>query len=207
MEWFGVDTYFSVFQRPFPDQIKRKLKTIDFLISCQDFLILLENLGIVFAFPRINLQKHVQVLSKKYCENYEINKYIEDMILTEKNEYKLEVTDALLSLRRNLQFFLEFFEGICNDETLEEDISVFAKASYIRNLERYQTCCSNFLYKCAIAFLPSRKKFLTKITFDKENSAEFALYDMNDFTISLRSCLEHLIHFYIVNGLEWEYKR
>ncbi|KAF5298029.1 hypothetical protein FQR65_LT09840 [Abscondita terminalis] len=221
MEWLGVDTYFSVYQRPFPHNIKFKLETLDFLISCNDFLILLgtsefaikqENihflgkLGTIFLYPRTHMRKNIEKICDKYNEDYEKYKYIENIILWEKSKYKLEVTEAILSLRRELQFFLEFFEGVCNDETLVECISTFAKASYVRNLERYQNCCCCIIYNCMISLLPRRKTFLKKLAFNSERNEDFVLYDMNDFTINLRHCLRHLSKFYIANGLEWEYK-
>ncbi|KAF5276305.1 hypothetical protein FQA39_LY06654 [Lamprigera yunnana] len=206
MEWVGVDTYFNVFLRPFPQHPHLKMKTNDFLMSSKDFMLLLENLGFIYTFPRMYMQKCIKKISKKFQEDDYKYRYIEDILLEEKEEYNTELTEALFWLRRHFQFFLEFFEFICNDETLDENISLFAKDSYMRNLERYQNCCVKGWYKCMISLMPSRTKLLMKMAFNHKDCDEFVLYDMNKFTINLRQCVYHLKHFYIINGLEWDFR-
>ncbi|KAB0794859.1 hypothetical protein PPYR_11698 [Photinus pyralis] len=202
MEYFGMDTYFRVFQRPFPHQTLFKIKTIDFIIPCRDFVHLLHEISMVFTLPRVTMQNHLEKVIDRYNENQDKFKFLEEMILTEQTDDNSPLITALLQLRRHLQFFLEYFEGICNDELLQEDTSIIAKFAYSNTLEPTHGWFLKLCYNLMICLFPKRTQFINKLGFSKENMQEFVLEDMHEFTFNLRCCANYLQHIYLVNGLE-----
>lgn len=199
-------TLFTQYQKPFPKPIESKLKTSQFIEAAKGVLCLLDNFGKAFAPARYDMNRNIEKISNKYEENHTKNEFLEDMVLLEKQEGKIVATDALMWLRRGLNFLLEFFEEIVRDEACQEDLSAFVKTAYSRTLKKYHGWFGSNLFNLLAKIVPQRHVLIRSIALDKENCDDSVLKDLKEFNGDLRTCVEHLFEFYQVNNLEVEAK-
>ncbi|KAK5644571.1 hypothetical protein RI129_005871 [Pyrocoelia pectoralis] len=197
-----METYLTLHPIAFPTPLNSKIKTKEFLSACSNFVKFLDLFGKTFTPAIYDMSGNITKITKTYEENCDKNLYLEDMLLAERGEGKQIATDALMWLRRYLQFFLEYFEGICNDEMLQECTSVIAKVAYSNTLKPYHGWFVTLLFNIMILLFPKRNQLINQLGFSNEHVQEFVLHDMNEFTLNLRCCVNYLLHIYLVNGIE-----
>ncbi|KAK4875368.1 hypothetical protein RN001_011790 [Aquatica leii] len=196
-------TYISLHQRPFPKP-NSKIDTEEFLASCKDFVVLLDVLGKVFAPASYDMNGNIEKINNVYETNCDKHKYLEDMVLGERQEGNVLATDALMWLRRGLTFLLEFFDGLCSNT--EEETNIVVKKAYAKTLKKYHGWFASNLFSILTRIIPQRTVLMKQLALGKQDLDEMVLSDIKDFTFNLRLCINHLEAFYNEHGLETEIK-
>ncbi|KAF5298028.1 hypothetical protein FQR65_LT09839 [Abscondita terminalis] len=194
-----IETYLSSHQKPFPKP-NSKINTEDFLNACKDFVTMLDLFGSIFQPASYDLNCNIQKIMQVYEKNCDRNKYLEDMILREKEDGNLLAIDALMWLRRSLKFLLEFFDGLSNES--KEETNLLIKKAYSKSLKMYHGWFVGNLFNILARMVPPRSVLIKQLGLGKENCEEVVLNDIKEFTINLRWCVNHLTTFYQDNGLE-----
>lgn len=197
-----METYLSLHPITFPTPLNSKIKTEEFLSACSDFVKFLDLFGKTFAPAIYDMSGNITKITKTYEENYDMNEYLEDMLLAEKGVGEQIATDALMWLRRGLNFLMVFFELLCLDESKQEDLSVFVREAYSNTLKMYHGWITRNFFNLLAGMTPKRTLFLKSVALHKEDCEEYALKDIQAFIPNLKLCVEHLTTFYINNDLE-----
>ncbi|XP_023716242.1 pleckstrin homology domain-containing family A member 8 isoform X3 [Cryptotermes secundus] len=132
--------FFNSVQLPFPEVIDGKINTLQFLESSKGVVGLVEKFGKVFAPVKYDMTGNIEKLTEQYNTNKEKHLYLNNMILAEKEEGGNYAIDALLWLRRALQFIYTFFSCVLEDSQQgkkSEDLVPFLKKAYKETLEAY----------------------------------------------------------------------
>uniref|UniRef100_A0A1Y1L0I0 Glycolipid transfer protein domain-containing protein n=1 Tax=Photinus pyralis TaxID=7054 RepID=A0A1Y1L0I0_PHOPY len=151
-----MDTYLTVHRItfPVPEKENSKIKTMEFLSACSDFLKLIDLLGKSFAPAIYDISGNIAKITNVYqddCDKYE---YLEDMVLAERVEGKQLATDALMWLRRALNFLIAFFELLCTDESKQEDLGAFVREAYSNTLKMYHGWITKSLFNVCYSQCP-----------------------------------------------------
>lgn len=201
-----METYLSLHPITFPTPLNSKIKTEEFLTACSDFVKFLDLFGKTFTPAIYDMSGNITKITKTYEENCDKNLYLEDMLLAEKSEGEQTATDALMWLRRGLNFMIVFFDLLCIDESKQEDLSVFVREAYSNTLKMYHGWITRNLFHLLAGMTPKRTLFLKSIALNKDDCEEYALKDIQAFIPNLKLCVQHLISFYINHGLESQKK-
>ncbi|KAK7873111.1 hypothetical protein R5R35_006341 [Gryllus longicercus] len=197
--------FFTAVQQPFPEILDGKINTAHFLESSRGVVVLVEKFGKVFAPVKYDMSGNIQKLSDRYITDTEKYKFLNDMILSEKEAGGIHVTDALLWLRRALHFFHEFFQCVLNDSrdgTRDEDLVPFLKKAYKETLERYHGWMAQQLFGLISRMCPCRSDLLLTLSLGHEGQEESVMRSLDDFLQGLNSNIQLLIEFYQTHGLE-----
>ncbi|XP_060529872.1 pleckstrin homology domain-containing family A member 8 [Cylas formicarius] len=198
-----IKTIFSSMKIAFPN-CNKKIMTLEFIEACADALCLLEKFGKVFAPVMNDMRGNLKKLRNKFEVDMQEYKFVQDIILKEQSEDELIVTEAVLWLKRGLQFICKFFELIVSDaekEQCTEDISQFIKTAYSHTLESHQGWLGMQLFNVLSKFAPSRKSLIRMATDSKQYNEEQVIKDMRRYVHGLSECLASLTLFYIQQGL------
>lgn len=197
--------FFNSVQLPFPEVIDGKINTLQFLESSKGVVGLVEKFGKVFAPVKYDMTGNIEKLTRHYNTNKEQHLYLNSMILAEKEEGGNYAIDALLWLRRALQFIHTFFSCVLEDSQQgkkSEDLVPFLKKAYKETLETYHGWMTQKLFGLLSRMCPSRSELMITLALGRENREEAVLREMAVFLVGLDSNIQELIQLYLENGLE-----
>ncbi|XP_023716239.1 pleckstrin homology domain-containing family A member 8 isoform X1 [Cryptotermes secundus] len=197
--------FFNSVQLPFPEVIDGKINTLQFLESSKGVVGLVEKFGKVFAPVKYDMTGNIEKLTEQYNTNKEKHLYLNNMILAEKEEGGNYAIDALLWLRRALQFIYTFFSCVLEDSQQgkkSEDLVPFLKKAYKETLEAYHGWMTQKLFGLLARMCPSRSELMITLALGRENHDEAVLREMAIFLTGLDSNIQVLIQLYLENGLE-----
>lgn len=106
----------------FPDQLhpNGKISTISFIAASKEVIGIIESFGKLFTPVVMDMRGNVDRLLAHYQEDQEDRKFIEDMILTDKDQ----ITHSwLLWLTRALEMIERFFWFLLNDDNVIKEKS------------------------------------------------------------------------------------
>ncbi|KAJ8944532.1 hypothetical protein NQ318_009695 [Aromia moschata] len=196
-------TAFSVLPAQFPNA-DEKIKTKDFfgsLFSCSLF----KKFGKVFSPVTYDMKGNIKKLTSKYEEDREKHEYLEDMILREQELGGIIATDALMWLRRALDFLSTFFQSVIEDTNSERcslDLTPFIKGAYSGTLEEYHGWLGTQLFNVLSRFAPNRRHLIYTLALEKHNRDADVIKDMEAYNEKMEGCVRKLCQFYKDHELE-----
>ncbi|XP_044733187.1 pleckstrin homology domain-containing family A member 8 [Chrysoperla carnea] len=198
------ETLNSIIRVPFPHTNLESIDTLTFLEAARGVVDLIEKFGKVFKPVKYDMNGNIEKLNRKYQEDPINHTCLQTMILHERDQGKDVATDALMWLRRALQFFHKFIECLIEDSQKEEkseNLSKLLKVAYADTLQRYHGWMAQRLFNLLSRMCPARTQIFNVI--NHQNIEEsILLEDMTAFNDKLNKCLQELVNFYDVNGLE-----
>ncbi|KAK8744924.1 hypothetical protein OTU49_000691, partial [Cherax quadricarinatus] len=98
-----------LYPSPTPDG---KLDTVEFLEATKSFIKMYDLLGTTFYVVKRDMSGNVDKLYKTYNKDPEKYKYLNDLIYGERSDPHLYAVEALLWLKRAMEFTVIFIRGI-----------------------------------------------------------------------------------------------
>ncbi|XP_049808139.1 glycolipid transfer protein [Schistocerca nitens] len=201
----GRKNFFTTVQVPFPDVIEGKINTSNFLEASKGVVELVDRFGGIFAPVKYDMSGNIKKLTEKYETNKERFMYLNDMILIEKQENGNYATDALLWLRRALNFVYTFFKCIREDARKggnTEDLILFLQKAYEETLKRYHGWMAQQVFGLLAKMCPGRSVLLNTLALGEPDQESEVMEDMDTFLTRLHSNISTLSAFYAQHGLE-----
>ncbi|GFG33571.1 hypothetical protein Cfor_03466 [Coptotermes formosanus] len=198
-------TYFSSVQLLFPEVIDGKINTLQFLESSRGVVGLVEKFGKVFAPVKYDMTGNIEKLTQQYNTNTEKHMYLNNMILSEKEEGGNYAIDALLWLRRALHFVHTFLNCVLEDSqqgTKSEDLVPFLEKAYGETLKAYHGWMAHKLFRLLSRMCPSRCELMSTLALGRVNREEAVLREMAVFLQGLDSNIQVIVKLYLENELD-----
>ncbi|VEN34588.1 unnamed protein product [Callosobruchus maculatus] len=197
-------TVFCTLKGHFPNP-SEKIKTFDFLQASVSAVALIERFGKIFSPVIYDMGGNISKLTDKYKEDEESNLYLEDMILKEHAEGGLIAADALLWLRRGLNFLSMFFQLVIEDTLADRcasDLAPLLRRAYSETLEPYHGWLGMQLFNVLSRFAPTRRQLFYTLALERNDMDEMVLLRMRSYNNNMKACVRRLADFYREIGLE-----
>jgi len=152
-----------------------------------------------------NVQK-LQVFSDNCPENCQ---YVNDIVLIERKNPNSVAIDALLWLKRALEFTLMILEGLVANETdgsISEDLRPLCLKAYKATLEKYHGWMVQQIFHFVMKACPWRKDILSSLAFGKPNTEELVISQLTAALVNLRKNIEVINHLYSLHNLDCDTK-
>ncbi|XP_049281914.1 uncharacterized protein LOC125763121 [Anopheles funestus] len=193
--------------KPFPvidENNNFKIETEHFLESSNQIIDAIACFGKLFSPIVRDMRQNVQKITAKYKQNETLFKYLEDLILKDKdgndNPFDI-VTDGLMWLKRAFEMMEQFFRNLLEDETRSEQVKSHLKKAYEECLLPYHGFLAQKAYQLLQLYLPSRSSLLGTSDSNMDN-----LKALEEFLVPFRANLKHLNDFYTQHDLHRDYK-
>ncbi|XP_040157236.1 glycolipid transfer protein 1 [Anopheles arabiensis] len=193
--------------KPFPvidENNNFKIETAHFLESSNQIIDAIACFGKLFSPIVKDMRQNVQKITDKYKQNESLFKYLEDLILKDKdgNDNPFDtVTDGLLWLKRAFEMMEQFFRNLLEDKTRSEQVKPHLKKAYEECLLPYHGFLAQKAFQLLHSFLPSRSSLLGTSDSNMDN-----LKALEEFLALFRANLTHLNEFYTKHDLHRTYK-
>lgn len=155
-----------------------------------------------FAPVKSDVNGNIKKLREKFAKDPEKFKTLQDIVESEivenSTKVKNSATDALLWLKRALQFIIVFLREVL---TGEEDLVKCAKKAYENSLKRYHGWMVQGVFSLAMKAVPYRKDFIDKLGRRKVDE-ETVLKEMKECVDLLEANIEVVEQFYQKNDLD-----
>ncbi|XP_022802378.1 pleckstrin homology domain-containing family A member 8-like isoform X2 [Stylophora pistillata] len=155
-----------------------------------------------FAPVKSDINGNIKKLREKFAKDPEKFKTLQDIVESEivenSTKVKNSATDALLWLKRALQFIIVFLREVLTDE---EDLVKCAKKAYENSLKRYHGWMVQGVFSLAMKAVPYRKDFIDKLGRRKVDE-ETVLKEMKECVDLLEANIEVVEQFYQKNDLD-----
>ncbi|XP_045135223.1 glycolipid transfer protein-like isoform X3 [Portunus trituberculatus] len=92
-----------------------KIDTVQFLETSKAFIKIYDLLGTAFYVVKKDMAGNIEKLYKTYNKSPEKYKFLNDLIYLEKEDPTIFAVDALLWLKRALEFTVIFIKGLCEE--------------------------------------------------------------------------------------------
>ncbi|XP_078700592.1 pleckstrin homology domain-containing family A member 8-like isoform X1 [Branchiostoma floridae x Branchiostoma belcheri] len=164
-----VKTFFTAVDHSFTDvrlTVSGDIPTAPFLDACNDMLPFFDHVGGPAMAPvKMDVQGNIRKLTQKYSTNPAAYSTLQDIIkqemATNTTQVKNSATDAIMWLKRGLQFARELFMEIVQGE---RDCTVAVGNAYEKTLKKYHGFVVRGVVALAIKAVPSYEDFRTKVT-------------------------------------------
>lgn len=186
---------------PVPED--NRIETKSFLDAASEVVPFFDVLGpTAFAPVKSDINGNIKKLREKFAKDPEKFKTLQDIVDSEIAEKSTKVknsaTDALLWLKRALQFIIVFLREVL---TGEEDLVKCAKKAYENSLKRYHGWMVQGVFSLAMKAVPYRKDFIDKLGRGKVDE-ETVLKEMKECVDLLEANVEVVEQFYQKNDLD-----
>ncbi|XP_044754936.1 pleckstrin homology domain-containing family A member 8 [Coccinella septempunctata] len=202
-------TVFTELKETFPLYDTEKLRTVELMEGSQGVVKVIERFGKVFAPVVFDMNRNIDKINSKYRTDETNFEFIEDMVLSEKENDGVVVTDALQWLRRALHFVSRLFHHILDNHdngSITSDLTPMLKRAYSETLEPYHGWLGTQLFNVMSRFAPTIHCLYYTLALDKHNKVEHVIRDMRVLTDKIDGCVEKLRKFYEDNNLETYYR-
>ncbi|XP_065051536.1 pleckstrin homology domain-containing family A member 8-like [Rhopilema esculentum] len=183
-----------------------RIPTKTFLDACSAIVPVFDILGsTAFAPVKIDIQGNIKKIRTKFETDEKAFTYLQNMVFQELKSNtctaRNSTTDALLWLKRALEFIHVFLAEICRGE---QDLSVAATNAYGRSLRKYHGWVVRGVFSLAVKAVPYRKDFMEALRKSGVNS-DGSPTPEQEIVDEMRSCASALGK--LVNILCQFYKR
>ncbi|XP_076031550.1 glycolipid transfer protein [Oratosquilla oratoria] len=180
-ETTAIPNFFSEISPLFPEVTEDgKIDTVQFLEASKAFIKIYDQLGRAFALVKSDMNGNVEKLYTTYNKNPEKYKYLNDMIEEEKNDPTIFAVDALLWLRRALEFTYVFVRGIIDEFEAgnpTEKLDHLANIAYTQTLKPYHNWAAQNLFKIVAKACPYRSSLVKSLFMGKEEGSQRLLLE------------------------------
>lgn len=186
---------------PIPED--RKIETKQFLDAASEIVPFFDVLGpTAFGPVKSDINGNIKKLREKHAQDVERFKTLQDIVESEIEAgttlAKNSATDALLWLKRALQFVIIFLKEVL---TGEQDLVKCAKKAYEGSLKKYHGWIVQGIFSMAMKAVPYRKDFMDKLGRGKVDEEE-VLKEMKDCVDLLFANIDVVQEFYDQNRLD-----
>ncbi|XP_063778026.1 pleckstrin homology domain-containing family A member 8 isoform X2 [Pseudophryne corroboree] len=205
-------TFFSTMTHRFSDIVyegEEGIPTEFFLDSCYAVVPILDKLGsTVFAPVKMDFVGNIKKINQKYITNKEEFTTLQKIVLHEVNanveNIRNSATDALLWLKRGLNFLFQFLTEVKNGE---DNIQTALGNAYGKALRQYHGWVVRGVFALALRAAPSYQGFVTALTVNEgdekdESFFEAMIRDLNIYLPAMEKQLNILHSLYEEHGLE-----
>lgn len=198
--------FFSNLSPLYPDLTDDgKIETVQFLEATKTFIQIYDLLGMTFSVVKKDMAGNVEKLYKTYNKNPEKYKYLNDLIKEEKTDPSLFAVDALLWLKRALQFTILFMSGICEEYEKgngSERLDHLATEAYNTCLKKYHGWLVQNIFKMVVKSVPYRSVLVKSLYGNKVGPEEQLMKDVRSYIQKLEKNLHVIVKFYDEWGLD-----
>eukprot|EP00117_Sycon_ciliatum_P017554 scpid76336/ scgid16503/ Pleckstrin homology domain-containing family A member 8; Phosphatidylinositol-four-phosphate adapter protein 2; Serologically defined breast cancer antigen NY-BR-86 len=178
------------------------IETEPFLNAAAEVIPFFDVLGsTAFSPVKSDISGNISKLRKKYEENREAHHTLQ-MIVDREIEAKTtkvsnSATDALLWLKRALEFILVFLQKVIEGE---QDLTKAANAAYAASLKRYHGWIVSGIFSLAMKAVPYREDFIKALA--KGASEDQVMADMAEFMGVFEPNVRTIGEFYKAKGVD-----
>ncbi|XP_062522034.1 glycolipid transfer protein-like [Corticium candelabrum] len=196
-------TFFASLRHGFlPVPADGRIDTRAFLDAAREIVPFFDVLGpTAFAPVKSDINGNIKKLQKKHDEDAAKYTTLQGIVESEMEEgttkAKNSATDALLWLKRALQFICVFLEKVLDGE---EDLTKCARAAYEASLKRFHGWIVRGVFALAVRAVPYRKDFIKALQHGTDVGEEAVLFEMREHMSVLSANVEVLSKFYIDKG-------
>ncbi|CAH1251670.1 GLTP [Branchiostoma lanceolatum] len=181
------------------------IPTKPFLDACDRMVPFLDVLGsTAFAPVKSDITGNIKKLTQKYSTDPARYSTLQDIVKqemdTKTTKAKNSATDALLWLKRALQFIRQILVGIA---TGEKDLTKVAKKAYEDSLKKYHGWMVQGIFSLAMKAVPYYNDFVTKVALGDEKAL---IQDAKTYGDAMGVLAEILQTFYMANDLDSKQK-
>ncbi|XP_047496829.1 glycolipid transfer protein-like [Penaeus chinensis] len=181
-----------------------KIETEMFLEASKSFIQIYDLLGAAFYVVKKDMSGNIEKIYKAYNCNPEKNKYLNDLICEEKEVQDSVIVDALLWLKRALEFTVIFINGICDEfekGTGSERLDHLATDAYNVTLKKYHKWIVQNIFKMVVKSVPTRSVLVKALYFGKGGPEDTLFKDCRVYIKQLETNLSVIVQMYDEWGL------
>ncbi|CAH0380985.1 unnamed protein product [Bemisia tabaci] len=199
-----IVTFFTT-QPVFPQVIDGTIDTKNFLDASRSVVELIERLGKGFAFVKHDVQGNIEKLNKKYLMDPKNFQSLTEMINLEHADGGKVSRDALLWLKRALNFVEVFLGFLIEDfhKNNNEDIIVILKKAYNTTLRQHHGWITQKLFLVVVRTCPTKNQMYSLLALGNDKvDPKCIIQGMEAFVNSLSLNLTVINQFYSDNNFE-----
>nr|CAH0104854.1 unnamed protein product [Daphnia galeata] len=204
MAGVSTETFFTQAHSPFPEPIENeKINANEFLSASTHLAHFFGILGTVFTPVQSDISGNVKKLKNLIEDNPGKVVYINDIILLEANSTESVAIDALLWLKRALEFTMVFIEGIVCDSkngTVNEDLRPLCLQAYEKTLKKYHG------WMLVSRACPWRRDLLVSLALGKTDMESVVLAQMEEVLVNLKKNVAIINQLYVTYNLDLDVK-
>ncbi|KAG7175207.1 Glycolipid transfer protein-like [Homarus americanus] len=201
-----------------------KINTVQFLEASKSFIQIYDLMGTTFYVVKKDMSGNIEVkqtvnicglsindsfnpfqkLYKTYNKASEKYKYLNDLIYEERNDPSLFAVDALLWLKRALEFTVAFVNGICEEHEKgkkSERIDHLATEAYNQTLKPYHMWLVQNLFKVVVKSISYRSDLVKSLYMGKVGSEDVLYAGCSAYIKHLETNLKIIVQMYDEWGL------
>jgi hypothetical protein len=172
-----------------------QVETIPFLAASEVLVKLLDTLGAAFSPVKNDIQGNIKKIRTRHDAAPEKSKTLQSLVLAERAEKGKNATEALLWLKRGLEFTsLALRYNINSNEELS---SSFTKA-YGETLSKFHSFLIRPIFSVAMNACPSRVNFYAKLA---DGDLEKCKTQINEWVGGLEEKVALVVKFYVAEKL------
>lgn len=207
-----MPTFFSQLSTKFSDvkiDHNNGIPTTTFLDACVCIVGIFDALGATaFAPVKMDINGNIRKIRQKYKSDPDAFGTLQDMVQQEMNTntttVKNSATDALMWLRRSLQFMQEMFKEISGGAT---DLNLVSNNAYTKSLKSYHGWVVRGIFALAVKAVPYIDDFhqfiaVNKEDIEKEEFLPTVMSDLSECGLAIEKITNILLKFYADNDLE-----
>ncbi|KAJ3261543.1 hypothetical protein HK103_005381 [Boothiomyces macroporosus] len=186
-------TFFDQNPASFKDAnlINGEVETIPFLNSVEVLVKLLDSLGSAFSPVRSDIQGNVTKLKTRYDQFPDKSKTLQSIVISEKPEKKRIATEALLWLKRGLEFTCLALK--LNLENGSEELQTSFTKAYEQKLSKHHSFLIRPIFSVAMKACPYRKDFYANLSHGEDQKLNEQL---KSWVAGLDEKLKVIVDFY-----------
>ncbi|XP_042210480.1 glycolipid transfer protein-like [Homarus americanus] len=181
-----------------------KINTVQFLEASKSFIQIYDLMGTTFYVVKKDMSGNIEKLYKTYNKASEKYKYLNDLIYEERNDPSLFAVDALLWLKRALEFTVAFVNGICEEHEKgkkSERIDHLATEAYNQTLKPYHMWLVQNLFKVVVKSISYRSDLVKSLYMGKVGSEDVLYAGCSAYIKHLETNLKIIVQMYDEWGL------
>lgn len=169
-----------------------QVETLPFLAAAEVLAQILETLGTAFSPVKSDIQGNITKIKARYDQAPEKSKTLQSLVQAERAEKGKTATEALLWLKRGLEFTslaLRF-----NIDSPSEELSASFSRAYGQTLSKYHSFLIRPIFSVAMSACPSRVNFYK--TLAESGDVIKVKTQLNEWVAGLESRLAIVVKFY-----------
>ncbi|XP_002734123.1 glycolipid transfer protein-like [Saccoglossus kowalevskii] len=204
-------TFFKKREHHFqPIRADGKIDTMPFLLAAEDNILpFFDVMGSTAFYPvKSDIAGNITKLTKKYELDPEKYSTLQDMVdceieaktITDKGS----ATDALIWLKRALQFIHGFVQNLLDGVNDGESLRPCAMKSYDANLKPYHGWMVQNIFSLITRAVPNRKDFIEGLAQGEKEEA--VLDDLREFLVLFGKNIDVIVEMYKSKDLDMQFK-
>ncbi|KAI9202879.1 glycolipid transfer protein domain-containing protein [Polychytrium aggregatum] len=169
-----------------------------FLEATESLIKLFDSMGSAFASVKADMQGNVTKIRTKFLSDPINLSTLQSIVLAEKSDKKKTATEALLWLKRALEFTSAGLRRSLDQPT--EELSVSFSKAYEVTLAQFHSFLIRPVFALAMKACPLRKDFYAKLA--GSESPEDLVKQMSEWLSALEHLIGILIKFYVAGNYD-----